>query len=181
MPLAFPSRTHGIVAFGFFNIETDMLLFDDLFFFAEDFCRAVIRLCATRDATLRAWRIEEPRSIGDLHAAIAGQDLGGFIGATYALWPFPAAPEDFRQNPEGRENRRTVEELIADRGTGCTVSLERAPDWSSVRIGEVGFDRVGFLSLVAYLERGGAPRWRDDEVPGYIARMIEATDRLREA
>jgi len=26
MPLAFPSTSHGVIAFGFFNIETDMLL-----------------------------------------------------------------------------------------------------------------------------------------------------------
>ncbi len=44
MPLAFASRSHGSVAFGFFNIEIDMLLLEDLFFFADRFCRAVVDL-----------------------------------------------------------------------------------------------------------------------------------------
>ncbi len=44
MPLAFQSLSHGQIAFGFFNIETDMLLLDIHFFFADDFCRAVREL-----------------------------------------------------------------------------------------------------------------------------------------
>ena len=38
MPLAFESLSHGTIAFGFFNIESDMLLLDRYFLFAEDFC-----------------------------------------------------------------------------------------------------------------------------------------------
>lgn len=33
MPLSFESRSHGPVAFGFFNIESDMLLLERTFFF----------------------------------------------------------------------------------------------------------------------------------------------------
>ena len=33
MPLTFDSLSHGKVAFGFFNIESDMLLLDHYFFF----------------------------------------------------------------------------------------------------------------------------------------------------
>ncbi len=32
MPLSFESRSHGPVAFGFFNIESDMLLLERTFF-----------------------------------------------------------------------------------------------------------------------------------------------------
>jgi hypothetical protein len=35
MPLAFESLSHGTIAFGFFNIESDMLLLDRYFLFAE--------------------------------------------------------------------------------------------------------------------------------------------------
>ena len=38
MPLAFESLSHRTIAFGFFNIESDMLLLDRYFLFAEDFC-----------------------------------------------------------------------------------------------------------------------------------------------
>jgi hypothetical protein len=34
MPLSFESRSHGPVAFGFFNIESDMLLLERTFFSA---------------------------------------------------------------------------------------------------------------------------------------------------
>ena len=46
MPLAFESLSHGTVAFGFFNIESDMLLLDRYFFFAGDFCDCVTALAA---------------------------------------------------------------------------------------------------------------------------------------
>ncbi|MGD2186296.1 MAG: hypothetical protein PVI71_09215 [Desulfobacterales bacterium] len=32
MPLAFESLSHGSIAFGFFNIETDMLLLENYFY-----------------------------------------------------------------------------------------------------------------------------------------------------
>jgi hypothetical protein len=35
MPLAFESLSHGIIAFGFFNIESDMLILDRYFLFAD--------------------------------------------------------------------------------------------------------------------------------------------------
>jgi hypothetical protein len=38
MPLSFESLSHGTIAFGFFNIETDMLLLEQYFLFADAFC-----------------------------------------------------------------------------------------------------------------------------------------------
>ena len=35
MPLAFESLSHGTIAFGFFNIESDMLILDRYFLFAD--------------------------------------------------------------------------------------------------------------------------------------------------
>jgi len=40
MPLTFESLSHGTIAFGFFNIESDMLLCDRYFLFADDLCLA---------------------------------------------------------------------------------------------------------------------------------------------
>jgi len=37
MPLAFESLSHGTIAFGFFNIASDMLLLEHYFLFATDF------------------------------------------------------------------------------------------------------------------------------------------------
>jgi len=48
--LAFKSLSHGTVAFGFFNIESDLLLLDRRFFFAADFATSSQRWLA------RAWR-----------------------------------------------------------------------------------------------------------------------------
>ena len=42
MPLAFNSLSHGQIAFGFFNIDTDMLLLDRYFLFADKFCNSII-------------------------------------------------------------------------------------------------------------------------------------------
>ena len=50
MPLAFQSKSHGSVAFGFFHIETDMLLLDRCFFFCTDFCRVLSEMAASGDA-----------------------------------------------------------------------------------------------------------------------------------
>jgi hypothetical protein len=41
MPLDFESLSHGTVAFGFFNIESDLLLLERSFFFASEFCELV--------------------------------------------------------------------------------------------------------------------------------------------
>jgi hypothetical protein len=42
MPLAFESLSHGAIAFGFFNIETDFLLLERYFFFADSFYKKSI-------------------------------------------------------------------------------------------------------------------------------------------
>ena len=44
MPLAFESLSHGTIAFGFFNIDSDMLLLEKYFLFATDFCRQILDL-----------------------------------------------------------------------------------------------------------------------------------------
>lgn len=172
MPLAFPSLTHGTVAFGFFNIDVDMLLLDRLFFFAHEFCGAVLLIGEDGAPSIPGWRIHRQQDIGNLHGAIAGQDLSGFIGATYARWPFPQAPEDFRQDPDGHVNRDAAREMIAGFGVEESIGLER--DAGRVAVGEYAFDRPGFAALVRYVDRGGHPRWRDERRPGYVLDMMES-------
>ena len=173
MPLAHDSTSHGTVAFGFFNIETHMLLLQELFFFADDFCAAVMQLTGgAAEAPLPSWRIDAPAARGDLHGAIAGQILTGFIGATYRACPFPAAPEAFKQNPDGELSREAVEEMIAPFGEASSVSVTH--DGGQYGVGPYRFDAPGFAALVAYVDRGGYPRWRDERRPPYVARMVEA-------
>ena len=44
MPLTFESLSHGTIAFGFFNIESDLLLCDRYFLFADDFCANIVAM-----------------------------------------------------------------------------------------------------------------------------------------
>ena len=172
MPLAFPSRSHGTIVFGFFNIETDLLLLEDLFFFADRFCRAVVEITAgATPIAIEGWCIEDRARIGNLHGAIAGADLGGFIGATYRRWPFPATEEGFRQDPEGSRNRAATEEMIAAFGKLETIPVAADPAAGTISIGGFVFDDWAFDSLVAYVDRGGMPRWRDEVRPDYVTEM----------
>ena len=173
MPLAFESESHGTVAFGFFNIESDMLLLERLFFFAHHFCEAVTALAAGQaTADLPGWRLPNSAAVGDLHGAIAGVRLSGFIGATYRRWPFPPRPEDFKQSPRGDGNRDAVRALIAPFGDPETLAVRRSG--ASLAIAEYRFDEPAFERLVAYVDQGGYPRWRDEIRPGYVQRLREA-------
>ena len=183
MPLAFRSRSHGVVAFGYFNIRTDLLLLDHLFFFTDRFCRAALDvLLPAPDAlpcrTLDGWRIDDPSRLGSLDGAITGRDLRGFLGDTYRRWPFPDRRADFRQDPDGGKNRQEAEALILRWGTPLDIPVVRDPDAGVVTVGGTAFDEPEFLRLVAYVDRGGLPRWRDERRPEVVERMMHA---LREA
>lgn len=182
MPLAFRSESHATVAFGFFNIDVDMLLLQNLFFFADDFCEAAASVLPSGEpgaqAGLPGWRIEDPGKIGDLHGAIQGVNLAGFLGETYRLFPFPARPEDFKQSPEGDRNREPVRAAIDRFGTGETFPLLH-DDAGDVRIAEYIFSPSGFEALLDYVRAGGYPRWRDETPPAYVGRMDEALKRDR--
>lgn len=171
MPLAFPSRSHQTIAFGFFNIEIDMLLLQQLFFFADDFCRAVPRLFLEGEAWMDGWRIEVQGQIGNLQGAIAGRDLSGFIGATYERFPFPGRAEDFRQNPQGHQNRALAQQLIQEYGQDEQIRLRREAD--SIAVGEYVFNPPVFSDLIAYVDRGGYPRWKNETRPPYVREMVK--------
>ncbi len=118
MPLAFESLSHGTIAFGFFNIESDMLLLDRYFLFAEDFCGYIKNMAknAGDQPYHTRWAIqfiEAAEDIGDLMGAIHGVQFTGFIGELYRRFPFPRQDEDFKQNPKGFQSRSLVSGIIA--------------------------------------------------------------------
>ncbi len=61
MPLAFKSESHGTIAFGFFNIHSDLLLLDHYFMFATDFCETIYELISSEQikVTVPAYIIEK--------------------------------------------------------------------------------------------------------------------------
>lgn len=177
MPLAFESLSHGTVAFGFFNIESDMLLLDRCFFFATDFCSLVTAMVKTGQSPatqLPAYVFDDPRDIGDLMGAIHGLRYTGFIGAVYRRFPFPEEPSGFRQNPEGWRTRAVMADLIAGRARREALRISVSPEPAEVAFGDYRFDRTGFQALLGYLWRGGYPRWRDRVRPACVLEMAAA-------
>jgi len=183
LPLAFHSSSHGVVAFGFFHIETPMLLLEELFFFAPEFCDALVRLAQSPPE--RDWRggwpgfvIADPRCRGDLHGAIAGRDLEGFIGALYARWPFPRDPHQFRQRTRGAAPREVVEQEAGRFGRQEEIPFTARAGGREFAIGQYRFHRAGFLALVDYLWRGGMPGWEGGRRPEWL---LEAARRIQES
>lgn len=175
MPLAFHSLTHGQIAFGFFNIETDMLLLDVHFFFADDFCVAVKKIAQGPKDALLSLALDgytlEPHRIGSLMDSIHGTGFSGFIGEVYTCYPFPGEEEKFRQQPEGSRNREIIEGIIARYAGPRLIAVTIDPARDTVDIGGYVFDRHEFLRLILYVWAGGYPRWRDGTRPEYVIDM----------
>ena len=175
MPLSFPSLSHGEIAFGFFNIESDMVLLNNYFLFAGDFCKHVSELAfqAPEKQLQMDWDlyILERKDIGNLTGAINGTDLRGFIGETYQLFPFPGEPHLFRQNPEGYKTREIIKTLIEKCAKPSRIAVIVDKSGHTVRIGEYEFSRDVFHKLVQYVWVGGYPLWKDGARPDYVLEM----------
>ena len=176
MPLAFESLSHGTIAFGFFNIESDMLLLDRYFLFAEDFCSYLDNIAKnTGDQPYHArWAIqfiEAAEDIGDLMGAIHGVRFTGFIGELYRLFPFPRQDENFKQKSEGFQTQSLVSAMIAKYAQPREISVAISPGGGEIEIGVYRFNRVQFQELIKYVWRGGYPRWKDEIRPGYVTVM----------
>ena len=182
MPLSFRSKNHGNIAFGFFNIESDMLLLEKYFFFANDFCRWMNQM-AERDDTgvknlqCRVYYIADANDIGDLMGAIHGMRYTGFIGKLYTLFPFPDDPKAFKQNPDGFNTREVVRSHVESFSTTKDISIELCKD-GQVKIGSYLFDKIVFHELIQYVWQGGYPRWKDEKRPQYV---IEMKDRIQKS
>lgn len=175
MPLSFPSLSHGEIAFGFFNIESDMVLLNNYFLFANDFCKHLSKLTfQTPEEQLQMdWDlyILERKDIGNLMGAINGVDLTGFIGETYQLFPFPGEPHLFRQNPEGYKTREIIKTLIGKYAKLSRIAVIVDNSGLTVTIGEYKFSRDVFHKLVQYVWVGGYPLWKDGVRPDYVLEM----------
>jgi len=186
MPLSFESVSHGTIAFGFFNIETDMLLLEHYFFFAMDFCREISLLPeriakGSASITWEIYDIPDFRSVGDLHGAITGTHLTGFIGEVYKLYPFPRQTERFKQNPEGYHTRHIIEKIIVRYGIKRAIPFGIDEEKKEVWIGEYVFTFAGFHALVQYVWGGGYPGWKDEERPEYVLNMKMAIENSNRA
>ena len=62
-------------------------------------------------------------------------------------------------------SRETEIRLAGDEGTG------------EVGMGEYGFTTPGFQALIAYVWRGGYPKWRDGVRPDYVREMREKLEK----
>jgi len=179
VPLEFHSLSHGRIAFGFFNIDTDLLLLEKYFFFAHFFCNTVEKIASWKDhevenVVIPGYAIERFENIGNLMGAIHGMDLTGFIGAVYQLFPFPQSPEEFKQKLDGKEHRVVVENLISQWGHPVKILVEVKARSQRVKIAETLFSKTAFHELVAYVWRGGMPGWQDTLRPDYVRKMKDA-------
>jgi hypothetical protein len=180
MPLAFNTLSHGKIAFGFFNIETDLLLLNRYFFFASDFCRLQVEAIAQVRAgdwetACAIVRINDDR-VGDLMGAIHGVDLRGFIGEVYRRFPFPQDPAGFKQNPNGFRTRSILETILTDYGQTEGIPFRFWKEQGEVAIGQYRFTPENFQELLLYVWRGGYPRWRDDRRPDYVETMKKSVE-----
>jgi hypothetical protein len=178
MPLTFRSLNHGNVAFGFFNIKSDMLLLENSFFFSTSFCYHLSRLAEKSDIKpaidlLPAYIIEKSSDIGDLMGAIHGFHFTGFIGDVYRQFPFPGNPHFFKQNPTCVRTQDIMKQLISRYARPDDIPFIASADGHEIIIGDYRFSRSAFHQLVEYVWVGGYPRWKDDIRPHHV-RSIKA-------
>jgi hypothetical protein len=176
LPLAFDSLSHGSIAFGFFNIESDMLLCDRYFIFADEFCNYVRDITEnvgmqTYQAIWQVRIIQTPEAIGDLMGAIHGIRYTGFIGELYRRFPFPPRAQDFKQNPQGFQTQSQVADIIANYAEPLDIRVAVQNSGGEIKVGDYRFNNTQFQELIDYVWRGGYPRWKDDIRPVYVSAM----------
>lgn len=180
MPLEFESLSHGKIAFGFFNIETDMILLNQYFFFAEDFCQYIAEASQKNELIFKtSWEVysfQNRGDIGNLMGAIHGSDHRGFIGEVYKLFPFPKHQEDFKQKPKGNHTRALMERLIQKYTSKTDIHFMMDQKTEQINIGEYLFGKLSFHELIKYIWMGGFPHWKDNLRPDYVLSMGKVID-----
>ena len=176
MPLAFESMSHGTIAFGFFNIDSDMLLLEQYFLFGSEFCQHVGAIAENLnegnfELKWPVYVIENRAQIGDLMGAIHGLRYTGFIGELYRKFPFPRKPENFKQKPDGYQNQALVRDMISAYARRSHIPIKLNDSALEINIGEYRFSRKSFQELIKYVWRGGYPRWQDELRPDYVKEM----------
>jgi hypothetical protein len=175
MPLEFESLSHGKIAFGFFNIETDMILLNQYFLSAKDFCQYIAEASQKNEPILKtSWEVysfQNRGDIGNLMGAIHGSDYRGFIGEVYKLFPFPKHRDDFKQKSEGFKNRSLIKSIIQKYVSKVSIIFEIDQKSEQIAIGEYLFNKNSFHQLIQYVLMGGFPRWKDEIRPDYVFSM----------
>jgi hypothetical protein len=177
MPLSFKTMSHGEIPVGFFNIDTDMILINNYFVFASDFCDWIIDWTKSKkdlNAEKEMYVILDLKDIGDLMGAISGRVFSGFVGEVYKKFPFPDKPEDFRQKPEGFKARKNIEKIIKEFAVQESIKIIISLEGRTIEIGDYVFSREHFHEVISYIWRGGMPKWKDNERPEYVKEMMKA-------
>ncbi len=182
MPLSFRSNTHGNLAFGFFNIESDMLLLENYFFFADSFCQWMIELAKGDQEYIElncpVFHISDSKDVGDLMGAIHGMRFTGFIGTLYQRFPFPQDPLAFNQNPKGFETCKIVTAEIKNFAKRKIIPIGFSKE-GQFHMGSYLFEKEVFWELIRYVWQGGYPRWKDEIMPFYVLEMKEHIQKSR--
>ena len=152
-----------------------MLLLEDYFFFADQFAEWIMAQAQTKDLTDKcfrysAYKINSREEIGDLMGAIHGFHFTGFIGEVYKKFPFPKAPEDFKQNPDGFKTQEIMRSELEKWAAPAALEICFHGD-GTVQIGTFVFLKNVFHELIRYVWRGGYPRWKNETRPDYIMTM----------
>ena len=185
MPLSFESMNHGSIAFGFFNIESDMLLLEQYFMFATDFCMHIGDIAdrSNQEDYKNNWPIyviDERENIGDLMGAIHGTRHTGFIGEVYHRFPFPNGIENFKQKPSGDQSQDLIRNIILPYARQTHIGVSVAKGAFEIDIGPYRFGTMVFQDLVKYVWRGGYPRWQDELRPDYVVAMKKKIEKNRQ-
>jgi hypothetical protein len=175
MPISFPSKSHGRIPIGFFNIETDMLLMDRYFFFSTDFCEWVVEWVGAGDFCCderMVYAIRQREMIGNLSSAIYATEFTGFIGEVYKLFPFPKNRSGFKQKPDGTKTRSAVEAAIQPFAVQLKIPIVFRQESRIIRFGDYVFRAEVFQEIISYIEAGGMPGWLNGRPPDYVTRMM---------
>ena len=177
MPLRFESISHGDIAFGFFNVKSDMLLLENNFFFADYFCQQITALEDSygegQTCQWDVWHIQNRSDIGGFGSVMGEVRDVGFWGELYRLYPFPKRPEEFHQQPDGWQTQPEVVDIIGNYGAQRKISFSVDPHNERVCMGEYCFSYDVFKQLIQYVWVGGYPRWQDGIRPQYVLQMKE--------
>jgi len=104
-------------------------------------------------------------------AAIHGIRYTGFIGEVYKRFPFPKREAEFKQKPEGFQNRAWMITLLQRWAVSKTVPVRVDKENETLSIGEYLFTKEVSHQLIQYVWVGGYPRWKDDVRPDYVMEM----------
>ena len=155
-----------------------MLLLENYFFFAPEFCNCIIKFFKSFTAkkffyNIQGYIINDKNKIGNLMGAIHGISFTGFIGEVYKIFPFPKDMKDFKQKPDGYKNREIIEKIIVKYANSIEIPFETNESGEIIQIAEFQFTKKQFFHLINYVLQGGYPRWKDEKIPDYVKDMKE--------